>query len=58
MKEIKKISICDNCSHWSTGWDDKEDRYYEYCNITLDEEKLKYKKDCNEFYPTLEYALD
>lgn len=58
MKEVKKKSICDNCIHWSKAWDSKEAYEYEYCNITYDEEKLKYKKDCNDYEPTLEYALD
>jgi hypothetical protein len=49
MKELKKISICEKCIHWSTGWDDENETEYEYCNITYDEEKLKYSENCNDF---------
>ena len=48
MKEVKRKSICDNCIHWSSAWDDLEKVEYEYCNITYDTEKLKYKTDCND----------
>lgn len=48
MKEVKRKSICDNCIHWSSAWDDLEKAEYEYCNLTYDTEKLKYKTDCND----------
>ena len=49
MKDVKNKSICDTCIHWNSAWDDLEKVEYEYCNITYDEEKLKYKTECNDY---------
>ena len=49
MKEVKRKSICDNCIHWNSRVDDVDNKEYEYCNLTYDTEKLKYKTDCNDY---------
>ena len=49
MKEVKRKSTCDRCKHWFKIWDDINNEDYEYCTITNDTEKLKYKKECDEY---------